>query len=64
MEYEKDGYTWGQHESLAELIQPKRMAAIKEEYLKRMERKSQTKSPYLLDILSDAEGEGCAACFI
>jgi 3'-phosphoadenosine 5'-phosphosulfate sulfotransferase (PAPS reductase)/FAD synthetase len=64
MEYEKDGYTWGQHESLAELIQPKRMAAIKEEYLKRLERKSQSKSPYLLDILSDAEGEGCAACFI
>ena len=23
MEYEKDGYTWGQHESLEELIQPK-----------------------------------------
>jgi hypothetical protein len=64
MEYEKDGYTWGQHESLEELIQPVRMAAIKEEYVKRMERKSQSKSPYLVDILSDAEGEGCAACFI
>jgi len=64
MEYEKDGYTWGQHESLEELIQPERMAAIKEEYVKRMERKSQTKSPYLVDILGEAEGEGCAACFI
>jgi len=64
MEYEKDGYTWGQHESLEELIQPKRMAAIKEEYVKRMERKSKVKSPYLVDILDDAEGEGCAACFI
>jgi hypothetical protein len=64
MEYEKDGYTWGQHESLEELIQPDRMAAIKEEYVKRMERKSQTKSPYLVDILGEAEGEGCAACFI
>ena len=64
MEYEKDGYTWGQNESLEELIQPERMAAIKEEYLKRMERKSKAKSPYLIDILSDAEGEGCAACFI
>lgn len=63
MEYEKDGYTWGQHESLEELIQPERMAAIKEEYVKRMERKSQTKSPYLVDILGEAEGEGCAACF-
>ena len=64
MEYEKDGYTWGQHESLEELIQPERIAAIKEEYVKRMERKSQTKSPYLVDILGEAEGEGCAACFI
>ncbi|WP_026765131.1 phosphoadenosine phosphosulfate reductase family protein [Sediminibacterium salmoneum] len=64
MEYEKDGYTWGQHESLEELIQPERMAAIKEEYVKRMERKSQIKSPYLVDILGEAEGEGCAACFI
>lgn len=64
MEYEKDGYTWGQHESLEELIQPERMAAIKEEYVKRMERKSKAKSPYLVDILDDAEGEGCAACFI
>lgn len=64
MEYEKDGYTWGQHESLAELIQPERMASIKEEYVKRTERKSQAKSPYLIDILDEAEGEGCAACFI
>jgi 3'-phosphoadenosine 5'-phosphosulfate sulfotransferase (PAPS reductase)/FAD synthetase len=64
MDYEKDGYTWGQLESLEELIQPERIAAIKEEYVKRMERKSQTKSPYLVDILGDAEGEGCAACFI
>jgi len=64
MEYEKDGYTWGQNESLEELIQPERIAAIKEEYVKRMERKSQTKSPYLVDILGEAEGEGCAACFI
>lgn len=64
MEYEKDGYTWGQHESLEELIQPERMKAIKEEYVKRMEKKSKAKSPYLLDILDDSEGEGCAACFI
>lgn len=26
--------------------------------------KQNAKSPYLLDILADAEGEGCAACFI
>lgn len=64
MEYEKDGYTWTQTESLEELIQPERMAAIKEEYVKRMEKKSKAKSPYLVDILDDAESEGCAACFI
>ncbi len=64
MEYEKDGYTWCQQESLEQLIQPKRMTQIKEEYIKRMERKSKVKSPYLIDILDDAEGEGCATCFI
>jgi 3'-phosphoadenosine 5'-phosphosulfate sulfotransferase (PAPS reductase)/FAD synthetase len=64
MQYEKEGYTWGQQESLEELIQPERMKRIKEEYMKRMEKKSQGKSPYLIDILDDDEGTGCAACFI
>lgn len=64
MKYEKDGYTWEQTESLEELIQPKRMEKIKSEYLKRMKKKSQSKSQYLVDILGDADGEGCAACFI
>jgi uncharacterized pyridoxamine 5'-phosphate oxidase family protein len=64
MDYEKDGYTWGQNESLEELIQPERMSAIKEEYVKRMEKNSKVKSPYLVDILDDAEEDGCAACFI
>ncbi|HMF70646.1 MAG TPA: phosphoadenosine phosphosulfate reductase family protein [Flavitalea sp.] len=63
MEYEKEGYTWGQNESLADLIKPERIAQIKREYLLRMSI-NQPKSPYLLDILDDAEGEGCAACFI
>lgn len=64
MEYEKDGYTWTQTESLAELIKPERIQKIKEDYLKVVEKKSKTQSPYLIDILADAEGEGCAACFI
>ncbi|MNG14556.1 hypothetical protein D3C84_983210 [compost metagenome] len=65
MEYEKDGYTWIQDESLSELVQPDRIEKIKEEYIKRKERKnSKVQSPYLLDILEDAEGEGCASCFI
>jgi 3'-phosphoadenosine 5'-phosphosulfate sulfotransferase (PAPS reductase)/FAD synthetase len=65
MEYEKDGYTWCQGESLQELIQPDRMERIKTEYLKRMERtSSKAQSPYLIDILGEAEGVGCASCFI
>ena len=64
IEYEKDGYTWGQGESLEELIHPERITKIKEEYLKRMERKPQNKSSYLIDILDDEESTGCAACFI
>jgi 3'-phosphoadenosine 5'-phosphosulfate sulfotransferase (PAPS reductase)/FAD synthetase len=65
MEYEKDGFTWNQEESLAELIKPERVKQIKEEYVKRQERiSSNIKSPYLLDILDDSESEGCAACFI
>ncbi len=62
--YEKDGYTWNQEGTLADLIKPEKIAKIKEEYIKRTQKNSQVKSPYLLDILSDAEGEGCASCFI
>lgn len=65
MEYEKDGYTWMQEESLIDLIQPERMAQIKEDYIKKTTKlENNKKSPYLVDILSDAEGEGCASCFI
>ncbi|MFN0189581.1 MAG: phosphoadenosine phosphosulfate reductase family protein [Bacteroidia bacterium] len=64
MQYEKDGYTWAQQESLEELMQPARMQQIKTEYVKRMERKTQSKSPYLIDILGEDEGVGCAACFV
>lgn len=65
MEYEKDGYTWIQGESLEDLIQPERMERIKTEYIKRMERKaSKNQSSYLIDILDDEEGVGCASCFI
>lgn len=65
MEYEKDGYTWIQDESLTDLIQSERIISIKKEFIKRTENlKNRKKSPYLLDILSDAEDEGCASCFI
>jgi len=67
MDYEKDGYTWCQDERLEDLIKPERIAKIKEEYLKRSSREkleNDNNSPYLMDILDDAETEGCAACFI
>ncbi len=65
MLYEKEGYTWQQGETLAELAQEERRTRIKKEHYIRMQRnKSNTTSPYLVDILDDAEGEGCAACFI
>ncbi len=64
MEYEKDGYTWNQEESLSELIKPERMKRIKDDYIKKTGKKSEMKSKYLLDILDDSEGEGCASCFI
>jgi hypothetical protein len=64
MEYEKEGYSWMQDERLEDIIKPERIKQIKEEQLKRAARKSNSKSPFLIDILEEAEGEGCAACFI
>lgn len=63
-EYEKDGYSWCQGETLEEIIRPERIERIKEDYLKRTQRNTQSKSPFLLDIIDEAESEGCAACFI
>jgi 3'-phosphoadenosine 5'-phosphosulfate sulfotransferase (PAPS reductase)/FAD synthetase len=64
MEYEKDGYTWIQGETLEQLVQPERMNKIKEDQIRNLERKNKNNSPYLIDLLEDAETEGCAACFI
>jgi 3'-phosphoadenosine 5'-phosphosulfate sulfotransferase (PAPS reductase)/FAD synthetase len=63
-EYEKEGYTWNQNESLTELANPDRIIRIKEEYLAKTSKTSKNTSPFLIDILEEAEGEGCAACFI
>jgi 3'-phosphoadenosine 5'-phosphosulfate sulfotransferase (PAPS reductase)/FAD synthetase len=62
MAYEKDGFSWGEGETLAELAEPERVTAIKREFLKRSQREKPG-SGYLMDIL-DGEGEGCAACFV
>lgn len=64
VDYEKDGYTWMQDEKLEDLLKPTRMQQIKEDHLKKTTKLENKLSPYLLDILDDAESEGCAACFI
>jgi len=62
--YEKDGYTWMQDEKLEDIIKPERVKQIKLDQLKRAAKNSNQRSPFLIDILQEAEGEGCAACFI
>ncbi|MFP8894578.1 phosphoadenosine phosphosulfate reductase family protein [Chryseobacterium sp. EZn1] len=65
LEYEKDGYTWMQDESLEDIVKPERMTQIKELQIKKLQKNNQNKkSAYLLDLLDDSEGEGCASCFI
>lgn len=66
MEYEKQGYNWMQSESLAELAHPDRIAQIKSEHLKRVEKISKnSKAVNLIDILDDEEEDkGCASCFV
>lgn len=59
-------FTWNQGEPLSELIKPQRIQQIKLEHLNRMNRekaKSDSNSPYLLDILDDEE-ESCTVCFV
>ncbi|WP_298883688.1 phosphoadenosine phosphosulfate reductase family protein [uncultured Polaribacter sp.] len=63
--YEKEGYTW-MAESLEDLKKPERVASIKKEHFLRMNRqkkKSRTGQSWQDEIL-EAEGEGCASCFI
>ncbi len=65
MNYEKDGYTWVDGETLEELIKPERMKQIKEDHLKKMQKKAQElKSDNLMDILNVDDAVGCASCFI
>jgi 3'-phosphoadenosine 5'-phosphosulfate sulfotransferase (PAPS reductase)/FAD synthetase len=64
MDYEKDGYTWCQDETLADIIKPERLQGIKEEFLKRQVRAGVTKKDWKDMVLDEAEAEGCAACFI
>ena len=65
MKYEKDGYTWNEAESLKDIIEPKRILKIKEDYLKKLKyKKNSHKSDKLVDILADDTGISCVNCFI
>ncbi|GCC53219.1 phosphoadenosine phosphosulfate reductase [Chryseotalea sanaruensis] len=63
MEYEKDGYTWNDDESLAELSKVERIKEIKESYIEREKKAKKPSSKFLLDILAESDSEGCASCF-
>jgi 3'-phosphoadenosine 5'-phosphosulfate sulfotransferase (PAPS reductase)/FAD synthetase len=65
IEYEKEGYTWT-IEPLQELKKPERVNAIKKEHYLRMHKNktnAKTTTSWQDEILQ-AEGEGCASCFI
>ncbi|WP_319502222.1 phosphoadenosine phosphosulfate reductase family protein [uncultured Draconibacterium sp.] len=64
-EYEKDGYSWMDNETLDDLIQPERMAQIKLDYIATVQKKlnNKNKSNKLVDILAN-DDEVCANCFI
>lgn len=63
MSFEKDGYTWIQGESLAELAKPERVRQIKLDIIKRQEESRQKQhGSTLVDILGD--DIMCANCFI
>lgn len=63
MEYEKDGYTWIQGETLAELSNPERVRQIKLDYIKKQENLNSKSSGLLIDLFDDDE-INCANCFI
>lgn len=65
IEYEKEGYTWT-IEPLQDLKKPDRVNAIKKEHYLRMHKNktnAKTTTSWQDEIL-EAEGEGCASCFI
>lgn len=62
--YEKDGFTWSE-EPLSELSRPERVKMIKQEHIKRIERKILTDASLnWKDEIQNSEGLGCSTCFI
>jgi 3'-phosphoadenosine 5'-phosphosulfate sulfotransferase (PAPS reductase)/FAD synthetase len=65
MEFEKDGYTWSQGETLADLVKPERMRQIKLDAIKKQEAKAKKESNSLLvDMFADDSDAFCVNCFI
>ncbi len=65
MEFEKDGYTWNQNESLEELIKPERVHQIKLDAIKKQEAKRAAGDGTLISQLDNDDNEiMCANCFI
>lgn len=64
MDYEKDGFTWMDDERLEELVQPQRIEEIKKAHLLARRTDGANKSAFLIDVLSESEGQGCSVCFI
>lgn len=65
IKYEKEGYTWT-IEPLVDLRKPERVNAIKKEHYLRMH-KNKTNAKTTVswqDEILEAEGQGCASCFI
>lgn len=64
MEFEKDGYTWNQDESLSDLIRPERIRKIKLDIIKRQkDNADKGESNSLVDILA-GDDVLCTNCFI
>lgn len=63
MEYEGDSYTWAE-EPLKELKKPERVEKIKREHYIRSQKKKSNSPKSWQDSIIDAEGDGCASCFI
>ncbi len=66
MNFEKNGYTWNQNESLSDLIKPERIRQIKLDAIKKQEAKMKRGSGLLVDLFRDDDDNEafCANCFI
>jgi len=65
MEFEKDGFTWNQGESLEELSKPERVIEIKINHIKKCKKRmGKNNSNNLLEILEPFMGDSCPACFL